>query len=152
MTQQDYLSVLREALDRLEDAERWLRRSYRMCREVDVEDALSEEDYDALETLTSRFARVSDMLLQKVFRSIDRLEFEESGTLLDALNRAEKRGLIESVDQFRLIRELRNEIAHEYSLDDLSELFRSVLNYTSLLFAMIDKVKAYCLRYDEVGR
>lgn len=153
MTQQDYISLLEESLIRLDDAARWLQRSYRLCREIDVRDQPSEEEYDALETLTSRFARVSDMILQKVFRGIDKLEFEEGGTLLDALNRAEKRGLIESVDQFRLIRELRNEIAHEYSLDELRELFRSVLEHTPILFAMIDNIGAYCRQYrtDETG-
>ena len=149
MTQRDYVALLQEALVRLEEAERWLRRSYRLCREIDVQETLDEEAYDALETLTSRFARVSDMLLQKIFRSIDQLELEAGGTLLDALHRAEKRGLIDSVDQFRLIRELRNEIAHEYSLDELHELFKSVLEQTPVLFTMIDRVKSYGLRYAE---
>ena len=147
MTQQDYVALLQEALVRLEEAERWLRRSYGLCREMDVEESLEEEEYDALETLTSRFARVSDMLLQKIFRSIDQLELESGGTLLDALHRAEKRGLIDSVDQFRLIRELRNEIAHEYALDELRKLFKPVLEQTPLLFTIMDRIRSYCLKY-----
>jgi hypothetical protein len=149
VTERDYVALLQEALNRLDDAERWLRRSYRLCEGMEVEGSLEEEDFDRLETLTSRFARVSDMLLQKVFRSIDQLELEGGGTLLDALHRAEKRGLIDSVDQFRLIRELRNEIAHEYALDELRPLFKSVLEQTPVLFSMIDKVKAYCSKYTE---
>lgn len=149
MTQRDYILLLQESLTRLDSAERWLKRSYRICRDIDFTGELGEEDYDALETLTSRFARVSDMVLQKMFRNIDRLELEDGGTLLDALNRAEKRGLVESVDQFRLMRELRNEIAHEYSLEELQELFASVLEYTPVLFTIIGNIRAYCLRYSE---
>ena len=147
MTERDYQILLREMLQALADADRWLRRSDRLCRAIGVEGDLSEEEYDALETLTSRFARLSDMILQKAFRGIDRVELESGGTLLDVLARAEKRGLIESVDQFRLLRELRNEIAHEYALEDLTELFRSVKEQAPALFQIVDRIRAYCEQY-----
>ena len=147
MTERDYRLLLREMLGALADADRWLRRSDRLCRAINVEGELSEEDYDALETLTSRFARLSDMILQKAFRGIDRVELESGGTLLDVLARAEKRGLIESLEQFRLLRELRNEIAHEYALADLVELFRSVKEQAPALFEIVDRIRAYCEQY-----
>ena len=64
------------------------------------------EEHDALEVLASRFARASDLLVQRAFRGIDRAELEDPGSVLDVLARAEKRGLIESVERFRLIREV----------------------------------------------
>ncbi|MBU0559155.1 MAG: hypothetical protein KKG93_06175, partial [Bacteroidetes bacterium] len=67
-----------------------------------------------METLASRFARVSDIVFQILFRSIDQVELENKGTLLDAVNRAHQRGLIESIDKMREIRDLRNQIVHEY--------------------------------------
>ena len=87
------------------------------------------------------------MILQKAFRGIDRVELESGGTLLDVLARAEKRGLIESLEQFRLLRELRNEIAHEYALADLVELFRSVKEQAPALFEIVDRIRAYCEQY-----
>lgn len=147
MTQEDDLALLRESLVRLAEAERWLRRSHAQCSQIAISSPLSDPEFDAFETLTSRFARVSDMVLQKVFRSIDRLELEDGGTLLDVLNRAEKRGLVTSADQFRELRELRNEIAHEYALDDLKVLFASVLEHTPTLFTILDSTRAYCSRY-----
>lgn len=147
MTQSDYRLLLRETLVRLGEAVKWLRRSHQICREIDTQGNLVEEEYDALETLTSRFARVSDMLLQRAFRSIDRAELEEPGSLLDVLARAEKRGLIESVEQFRLVREVRNEVAHEYALEELRELFQSVMELTPVLFAVAERTEAYCRRY-----
>lgn len=149
MTQQEYLFLLQETLARLDDAERWLKRSYDRCRAIGVREDFSDEDYDAFETLTSRFARVSDMILQKVFKNIDKLELEEGGTLLDVLNRAEKRDLIDSVDHFRELRELRNEIAHEYALDVLNDLFANVLKHTPALFTIVDNIRNYCKRYLE---
>ena len=59
--------------------------------------------------------------------------------------------MIESVEQFRLIREVRNEVAHEYLLQDLGELFQSVKDYTPTLLRSIDKVRAYCERYGVPG-
>ena len=147
MIHEKHLALLRESLNRLADAERWLRRSYAQCSQIDLGAALSDLEYDAFENLTSRFARVSDMVLQKIFRSIDHLELEEGGTLLDVLNRAEKRGLVASADQFRELRELRNEIAHEYALDDLKALFASVLEHTPALLAILDNIRAYCRKY-----
>ena len=69
MTQNELLALLAETLSRLAEAERWLRRSYAQCNQIDLAASLSDAEYDAFENLTSRFARVSDMVLQKVFRS-----------------------------------------------------------------------------------
>jgi hypothetical protein len=44
--------------------------------------ALASADFDAFESLTSRYARVTDMILQKLFRCLDAVELEDSGTLL----------------------------------------------------------------------
>lgn len=150
MIQEEYLALLKESLLKLDDAGKWLRRSYLKCEHINVKADLADDEFDIFETLTSRFARVSDMVLQKLFRIIDRLEFEEGGTLIDVLNRAEKRNLIESLDSFREIRELRNEIAHEYALDELSSLFFSVFQYTPVLFTIIKNIKDYCRKYVDV--
>lgn len=131
----------------MDDAARWLERSRGICRQIGIKETYEDGEYDAFETLTSRFARASDMVLQKVFRSIDRVELEEGGTLLDVLNRAEKRGLVNSTDEFRQMRELRNEIAHEYRLEDLKELFSAVLEHSEKLMAIIAKTRKYCARY-----
>jgi uncharacterized protein YutE (UPF0331/DUF86 family) len=146
----DYRVLLRDTLGRLDEAVRWLRRSEAICKEIDVTAELKEEEYDALEAFASRFARVSDMVVQRAFRGIDRAELDEPGSVLDVLARAEKRGLIESVEQFRLIREVRNEVAHEYLLQDLGELFQSVKDYTPMLLRSIDKVRAYCEKYGDI--
>ena len=150
MREHDYRVLLRDTLGRLDEAVRWLRRSEAICKEIDVTGERKEEEHDALEAFSSRFARVSDMVVQRAFRGIDRAELEEPGSVLDVLARAEKRGLIESVEQFRLIREVRNEVAHEYLLQDLGELFQSVKDYTPMLLRSIDKVRAYCEKYGDI--
>jgi len=45
-------------------------------------------------------------------------------------------------DQVRQIRELRNEIAHEYQLEELKELFSAVLGHSEQLTASADTAPA----------
>lgn len=96
-----------------------------------------------LDALTARFARVSDIIMQKLFRAIDAIELTDEGTLLDRLNRAEKRGLISSAEQWRVIRMLRNQIAHEYVLQDQQELFTNTAENTPELITAFDRVIEY---------
>ena len=54
---------------------------------------------ESCEALTSRFARLNDFLLQRVFRTLDQIELADDGTALDRLQRPEKRGLISSAER-----------------------------------------------------
>ena len=150
MTGRDYLLNLRDALAILDESLFWLKRSYDVCEKIGIKEEFTPEEFDAFETLTSRFARTGDMVLQKAFRSIDKVELTDGGTLLDVLNRAHKRGLIESVDEVRLIRELRNDIAHEYKTEKLESLFKEVLEVTPRLMQIIATVREYCQKYQSV--
>lgn len=138
-----HLEVLADARQELCKALKWLQRSVDMCSKEFQEDDWNAEDYDAFEALTSRFARVSDMLLQKYFRALDTVELYDGGTLLDVLHRAEKRGLVSTADEFLEIRELRNEIAHEYATDDLKSLFASVRENAPKLMAIVESSLRY---------
>jgi len=112
--------------------------------EIGIKEEYLEEEFDAFETFTSRFARTVDIILQKVLRSIDRVELEDQGTLLDVLNRAHKRGLIDSVDEIRLIRELRNDIVHEYTSGKLADLFADVMSNVPKLLDVAERIDRYC--------
>jgi uncharacterized protein YutE (UPF0331/DUF86 family) len=147
MNQEDYVENLKETLKLLDNAVKWLERSYKICASTGNAHKYSEDEFDAFETLSSRFARVSDILVQKVFRSIDSLELSDEGTLIDALNRAEKRGLIYSLDDIREIRDLRNQIVHEYVDEDLMSTFNDILKRTPKLLEIIKNTKIYCTKY-----
>jgi len=132
-----HLNMLAEARQDMTHALAWLQRSHDQCTALRRKQELLAEDYDAFEALTSRFARVRDILLQKFFRALNVVELSSGGTLLNVLMRAEKRGLVKSADDFLEIRELRNEISHEYAMDDLRELFWDVLDRTPDLIKVV---------------
>lgn len=148
MKQVDHLLYLQETLAQLDDALHWLHRSYGQCGQIGLKAQYSEPEFDKFEALTSRFARVSDILVQKVYRSIDVVEFESGGTMIDVVNRAEKRGLVDSVDDVRVIRDLRNSIAHEYLKESLVEIFQDTLKLTPKLITLVERARVYCRRYE----
>ena len=151
MMQRDYILILHDTLKDLDESRHWLKRSYDICQAIGVKDAYNEDEFDAFETLTGRFARTCDIIIQKGFRSIDKVEFEDRGALLDALNRAHKRGLIDSIDEIRIVRDLRNEIVHEYRRLHLQKLFQSILAQTPGLFSLLDRISDYCRQYADAG-
>ncbi len=142
--QQDYVENLKENLTILNEAISWLNRSFSKCSEIGIKNEYSADELDVFETLTSRYARVVDILIYKVFRSMDEVEMVSGGTIIDIVNRSHKRGLFENVDEIRQLKDLRNEIAHEYVLDDIKELFKEIFRFTPLLFDIADKTKEYC--------
>jgi uncharacterized protein YutE (UPF0331/DUF86 family) len=147
MTHDDYIQNLANDLDLLDKSLSWLQRSYAICQGFGNREEYSADQFDAIEALTSRYARASDILIQKIFRSIDKVELEDQGTMLDVVNRADKRGLFESIDEIRGIRDLRNKIAHEYSKEDLERLLGDVMRFIPRIHAIADSVFAYCNRF-----
>lgn len=143
MSRLSSVEFLRQAVEQLSDASKWLKRSYGQCQNFDLEQALSAEQYDALENLSSRFARVTDILINKVYRAIDAAELLEPGSLIDTVNRAVKRGLLDSAETARTIKDIRNEIVHEYVVEDLKQLQSEVFTHTSVLLALVEKASDY---------
>ncbi|MDI6767816.1 MAG: hypothetical protein QME52_13430 [Bacteroidota bacterium] len=119
------------------------------CSKIGMKKEYSIEELEAFDALTSRFARTSDLLTQKVFALIDALLLEEPGTFIDKLNRAEKRGLIQSAYVFKEIRELRNLIAHEYINEDINNLFKSILKYSPILIQVVIAIEVFVERLPE---
>ncbi len=100
------------------------------CESINLHQ-LSTENHDALEALSSRYGRFADILINKLFRALDWYELLESGSLIDVLNRAEKRGIM-TVETGREIKELRNKIVHEYDPAVVSELAEDIIKYANI--------------------
>jgi len=141
--------ILIENIQALENQYYWLNRSYSICKKIPNRAHFKPEEMDALETLCSRFTRSIDYLIRKVFRSIDDVEFENQGTLIDVVHNAEKRGLIESTEKMRDIKEIRNDIVHEYIQEGIQALFADVLENTPVVLDMMKQTMDYCKQYNK---
>jgi len=108
--------LLEEAIEELQSSLAHLNYSFQSMNEIEVSvTEMSEEQLQVQEAFTSRFSRVVDLFVNKTLRALDRYELVDSLTLLDVANRAEKRGLIPSTDWLREMKDVRNQIAHDYS-------------------------------------
>lgn len=136
------ITLLKEELTGLQAAADHLEYSLKRCRNLIGQQEMSLEELERLESLTSRFARLSDLLIQRIFRLIDEIELTGTGTLLDRIYRAEKRGWGDASKMIK-IRELRNLIAHEYASEKMSEIYSVVATMSTVLVAIVPKVIAY---------
>jgi len=143
------LENLKLCKEQLAAALKWLESSYLQCKSIELTQFFSEEDFDKLENLTSRFARLTDLLINKMYRAIDLVELKQPGSLIDTINNAEKNHLIDSVDQARTLKDIRNEIAHEYKLEDQKYLFNEVMLETAQLLKLSKKAIEHAVKYEK---
>jgi hypothetical protein len=77
---------------------------------------LSEESIMVLDQFLFRFSKLQDAMGQKLFKMILLYLNEdiEGKPFIDILNRMEKLHLLEDANEWKLLREDRNELAHNY--------------------------------------
>ena len=107
---------------------------------------VDEHQLESIEAFASRFARTVDLVVNKVLRSLDRAELLPEGTLLDVVNRAEKRGLIARAADLREMKDVRNIIAHDYAGAKMAEIFVYCRDQKPVLDALCDVTAAYATR------
>jgi len=122
--------------------------SFEYCKKTGLKSSYSEEEFVAFEAMTSRYARTTDMLINKVFRSLDAVEYIDGGTVIDAVNNAEKRGIADA-KVLRQLKDLRNSIAHEYVTENIVRFFDKIIEFTPFLKTIIEKLNEYCAKYLE---
>lgn len=135
------LELLEEELVGLSLASNHLQYSVQRCALLIGLTDLPPEQLERLESLTSRFARLSDLLIQRIFRLVDEIELVGSGSMLDRIYRAEGRGWADATQLIK-IRELRNMIAHEYATEKMLEIYAVVHELSSDLLEIVPKVTA----------
>jgi hypothetical protein len=128
--------------ENLEGAADYLRESAEVCAPLLHGTPYSRLELREFEAVTARFARLSDLLLQKVLRYVGTIEANDAGSIIDIMNRAEKQNIARAT-VFSSIRDVRNEIAHEYATRDIDEIARDVLRFSPELLAMTGRAIEY---------
>ncbi|MEB3198423.1 MAG: hypothetical protein VKP62_14580 [Candidatus Sericytochromatia bacterium] len=97
---------------------------------------MDEETLEAWEGFVARFARASDLFLQKYLRT--RVLYDDPafrGSLRDLLHAAEKAGYIADAETWLQIRELRNLAVHEYGGEAIDAALAQMMRLTPHLLA-----------------
>jgi len=104
---------------------------------------LTVGERESCEALTSRFARLNDLLVQRVFRTLDQIELMDEGSPLDRLQRAEARNIIASAERWRELRMLRNAIAHDYLIESADRVLLEALAAAPELLETAKRIAQY---------
>ncbi len=107
--------------------------------------ALSLEQHETLAAFRVRFSEFQEHL-GKTMRAVaieEEVEVERFGSVLAFM---EKLGVLESVERWKIIRELRNAVNHEYEEDAerLAQFFMEMLKAAPELFDSHEKLQAFC--------
>ena len=107
---------------------------------------LSSEQIRCIDQFIFRFSKLQDAMGAKIFRYM--LEYlDEDVTSLpmrDILNRLEKYKFLPDANEWIYIRELRNEIAHDYPLmeNDVVHILNELFSKVNTMYGIYDKLKA----------
>lgn len=144
MKQDHTARLLGQGLAEIAAARRHLDYSFQQVARLapELEDATATQ-LESVEAFTSRFARTVDLLVNKVLRSLDQVELMPEGTLLDVVNRAEKRGLVDQASILREMKAVRNAIAHDYAGVRTAEIFAFCREQKPVFDGICDRVTAY---------
>ncbi len=114
---------------------KYLRYTYQRVRQMPMDPAfMNDSEKEAWDGFVTRFARSSDLFLSKFIKAYVRADDPAfDGSFRDHLNRAEKLRLIDSIEPWIEIRELRNVFFHEYSDSVLKMIFEKMIRYTPII-------------------
>lgn len=79
---------------------------------------LTDDEIEHIDQFLFRFSKLQDAIGRRLFRTILIYlgEYDvESMPFIDILNRLEKLEIIENIDEWLMLREIRNELSHEYN-------------------------------------
>ena len=125
----------------------WLKKSLQRVKNIENFEKLTEEQLEIIEALMNRYSRAVDILINKVLRSLDYLELEESSRKLDIVIRAEKRGFVRDYNILIEMKDLRNELAHEYLEERLRDRLEEVISKSRELVEIADEINRYVQKF-----
>ena len=110
-----------------------------------------EEDLDLaerVEAFVGRFGRLQDTLGDKLLPLLLAALGENASSVIDNLDRAERLGIIKSADEWMAMRNLRDQMIHEYVEDPvvLHSALQSGHDFVPVLVAVSDHMCAEIMR------
>ena len=124
---EDYLKIANKQVEILQKALKRLNN-----KDIDLED---EEIIFIIDSLLFRFAKLQDFLGQKIFRAFLEYQGLIFSSFFDILKELEKEKILD-IDLWGSLREIRNELAHEYP--DKEEIKEKIIFIITNVNKLID--------------
>ena len=114
---------------------------------VDSYKTLNDEQIESLDQFLFRFSKLQDAIGQRLFSGVLEILEEpvKDTSFLDRLNRLEQLRIIDSKEQWLNLRNMRNNLAHEYEDDPkgMSEALNLIYEFHGVLANIFLQVKKY---------
>lgn len=106
---------------------------------------LSKNEVQDVDQYLYRFSKLQDTLGDKVFKLLAQEYVDNINNLsfMDILNKLEKVGYLMSVKEWTYLREIRNEIAHQYDdeAEEMTQAINKIINQKEIIKAIYLKIK-----------
>lgn len=113
----------------------------------DQVNSLSQEHLLLIELLTSRFAKLQDLIGQKIFDEFLILKSEKIDglTMIDKLHKLERIGVIPDTQIWQEMRYARNHISHEYphNPEITARYLNKIFDLTPVLLGVLNNILAH---------
>jgi hypothetical protein len=111
----------------------------------------SPELAERVDAFVGRFGRLQDTVGDKLLPSLLAALGEKTSVAIDNLDRAERMGLLQSVDDWMAMRTLRNQMVHEY-IEDPVILSSALQTGHAFVPTLLATAKAMCAEIERRGR
>ncbi len=149
----DHIALIRKKLDHLVRMRAYLVYSLQQTQAIlPISDwqALTPDQHESLAAFRVRFSEFQEQL-GKTMRAIAREEEQDTEPFSSVLLYMEKLNILDSVAQWKLLRELRNAVNHEYeeNSERLAEFFDELTRAVPTLLGYFDRLVGFCAQtYD----
>jgi hypothetical protein len=151
----EHLRLIARQLNQLQHMRQYLVHFFDRCSEifpVTNWQVMSMDQHEMLAAFRVRFSEFQEHL-GKTMRAVaieEEVNAERFGSVLAFM---EKLGVLESVERWKMIREIRNSVNHEYEEDGgrLTQFFSEMFKATPELLVCHDKLVAFCAEAYRLG-
>jgi len=108
---------------------------------------LTDDEIKNIDQYLFRFSKLQDTIGEKFFRMIikDFSEDVNKMTFLDILNKLEQIGILNNKDEWKTLREYRNDISHQYDDEpkEMAEAINNIFSQKDIIIEIYQKIKEY---------
>ena len=110
-------------------------------------ESLNDDEVEAIDQYLFRFAKMQDTIGEKLFKMIvsEYVEDINNLTFIDILNRLEKIGILQRKDDWKILRNIRNNISHQYDDDshEMAMALNEIFAQKDVLLGVSEKVLSF---------
>ena len=146
---------IRKYLNQCDKHQSWIEKAYNDVKPIlpfslKSYQQLSDEDVKSIDQYLFRFAKLQDTIGEKLFKMIasDFVEDISKLSFIDILNQLERVEILDSVEEWRSLKNARNNIAHQYDdePEEMADAINKIFAQKDILISIYQNIYNYYAR------